>query len=84
MIFLGINTTLPILLDNVKCTGSETDILECPHNEIGVHDCSHTEDAGVVCSNEFALRLVNNKYNYTNGTLQTTEGRVEVAVNNMN
>ena len=78
--FVGSDTTIPILLDNVQCTGTETDIFECPHNDIGVHDCSHSEGAGVECSNEFALRLVNDMYNYTNGTV-IVEGRVEVAVN---
>ena len=42
--------TGPIWLDNVFCTGFETELLECPHNGIGNHDCGHYEDASVRCS----------------------------------
>ena len=42
--------TGPIWLDNVFCTGSETELLECPHNGIGNHNCIHFEDASVRCS----------------------------------
>lgn len=42
--------TGPILLDNVRCSGSELSILECPQNPIGQHNCAHAEDAGVTCS----------------------------------
>ena len=42
--------TGPIWLDNVFCTGSETELLECPHNGISNHNCIHFEDASVRCS----------------------------------
>ncbi|KAG9349015.1 hypothetical protein JZ751_029333 [Albula glossodonta] len=38
-----------IWLDDLRCTGSETNIFQCPHNGIGVNNCSHNEDAGVSC-----------------------------------
>ena len=41
--------TGPILLDQVQCSGTESNLLSCPANQIGIHDCSHYEDAGVVC-----------------------------------
>ena len=44
--------TLPILLDDVRCTGSERNLLECAHAGLGLHNCGHQEDAGVVCSRE--------------------------------
>eukprot|EP00057_Strongylocentrotus_purpuratus_P024417 XP_011678891.1 PREDICTED: deleted in malignant brain tumors 1 protein-like [Strongylocentrotus purpuratus] len=39
-----------ILVDNLACTGSETDILLCPHAGLLVHNCGHGEDAGITCS----------------------------------
>ena len=39
-----------IALDDVNCTGSESNIYTCGHNGLGVNDCVHGEDAGVRCS----------------------------------
>ena len=38
-----------IWLDNIKCTGSENELLNCSHNGIGIHNCDHEEDASVLC-----------------------------------
>ena len=38
-----------ILLDQLRCTGNETRLVNCPSNPLGIHDCSHYEDAGVTC-----------------------------------
>lgn len=38
-----------IWLDNVRCHGSETCILNCLSNSVGSHNCGHSEDAGVRC-----------------------------------
>ena len=41
-------TTLPIIMDDVMCSGSESTLTFCsydPHTA----DCSHSEDAGVKC-----------------------------------
>uniref|UniRef100_A0A8C6EMW6 HHIP like 1 n=1 Tax=Marmota marmota marmota TaxID=9994 RepID=A0A8C6EMW6_MARMA len=48
----GEGRTLPILLDDVRCAGSERNLLECAHAGVGTHNCGHQEDAGVVCSHE--------------------------------
>ncbi|XP_071487956.1 scavenger receptor cysteine-rich domain-containing group B protein-like [Diadema antillarum] len=64
----------PILLDNVECNGTESNLADCQHNGYGVHDCSHYEDVGVKCiptgKCEHMFRLVGGK--------DDTEGRVEI------
>ncbi|NWI08783.1 HIPL1 protein, partial [Crypturellus soui] len=48
----GAGSRLPILLDDVRCSGRERGLLECAHADLGTHDCTHEEDAGVVCSRQ--------------------------------
>ncbi|KAL5012785.1 hypothetical protein ScPMuIL_011336, partial [Solemya velum] len=43
--------TGPIWLDNVVCTGNETNIDQCNHRPFGVNSCTHAKDVGVVCTN---------------------------------
>ena len=38
-----------ILLDEVSCSGSESDISDCGHNGWFIHNCNHGGDAGVTC-----------------------------------
>ncbi|XP_058400376.1 deleted in malignant brain tumors 1 protein-like [Diceros bicornis minor] len=40
----------PIFLDDVQCTGSETNLGRCHHRGFFIHNCGHHEDAGVICS----------------------------------
>ncbi|NXH90968.1 C163A protein, partial [Edolisoma coerulescens] len=61
-----------IWLDDVNCTGAESDLWACPSREWGQHNCQHKEDAGVLCSDFLALRLVNGN---------DCAGRVEVFYN---
>lgn len=38
-----------IWLDELRCTGTETDIFSCPQASIGVHNCEHIEDVSIAC-----------------------------------
>uniref|UniRef100_A0A8C9P112 SRCR domain-containing protein n=1 Tax=Spermophilus dauricus TaxID=99837 RepID=A0A8C9P112_SPEDA len=60
----------PIFLDDVRCTGNETNLGQCHHLGLSVHNCGHHEDAGAVCSDLSIIRLV--------GGRSRCEGRVEV------
>ena len=44
------NASQSILLDEVRCSGSETNIFYCTHNALGSNDCRHSEDVGVLCA----------------------------------
>ena len=39
-----------IWLDDVRCSGTETNIDECVHGGWGVHNCEHREDVAVWCN----------------------------------
>ncbi|XP_075758654.1 scavenger receptor cysteine-rich type 1 protein M130-like isoform X2 [Pelodiscus sinensis] len=47
-----------IWLDDVKCSGNESDLWACPFAPWGQHNCRHKQDAGVLCSEFTDLRLV--------------------------
>lgn len=69
--FFG-QSTGPIHIDDVGCTGSESALVNCTFNL--ENNCAHSEDAGVICGqaqcNESSIRLVGGSGDY--------EGRVEV------
>lgn len=38
-----------IVLDNVRCLGSESRLIDCPSNGILNNNCDHTKDVGITC-----------------------------------
>ncbi|XP_012695105.2 uncharacterized protein LOC105910886 isoform X2 [Clupea harengus] len=57
-------------LDDVGCSGTESSITQCKHSGFGIEDCSASEDAGVVCSGDTRIRVVNGD--------NSCSGRVEI------
>ena len=45
----NVNETVPIWLDNVDCTGSETSVRQCGHSGWGVHNNTHDDDVSISC-----------------------------------
>ncbi|XP_055896643.1 deleted in malignant brain tumors 1 protein-like isoform X1 [Biomphalaria glabrata] len=68
---------VPFILDDVRCSGNEQNLLECYHTPWGQHNCGDGEVAGVIClpvlmetGNNSFVRLVNGRNKY--------EGLVEI------
>ncbi|KAI8517422.1 scavenger receptor [Branchiostoma belcheri] len=60
-----------IYMDELGCSGTESNLITCPYRGWGVHNCDHGDDVGVVCySSANRTRLV--------GGSGPHEGRVEV------
>ena len=41
--------TGPVLIDDMRCVGNETRLINCRHNGIGIHNCPHSRDVGLRC-----------------------------------
>ena len=47
--FNEISSNSPTWLDELRCSGTESELIDCPANAIGVEDCTHTQDVALVC-----------------------------------
>jgi hypothetical protein len=41
---------IPIVLDDVRCEGDESSLLNCTHKDFNDHDCRHYEDVVLECT----------------------------------
>jgi len=73
-----INGAGQIWLDDVRCTGTETRLIDCPAQPLGTHNCQHFEDAGVRCSS--TPICTQGDVRLQGGT--ATQGRVEICNGN--
>ena len=44
---------LQTFVNDLNCTGDETNIFDCPHNGIEGYSCGTYEDAYVVCNSKY-------------------------------
>ena len=50
-----------IWLDDVRCSGNETRLVDCTANTLGSHNCVHSKDAGVICTTSELFHKVYNR-----------------------
>ena len=46
--------TVPIIMTNVMCSGTESQLAGCAHDGAPVQGCSHSEDAGIRCLSKYS------------------------------
>ncbi|XP_038052393.1 deleted in malignant brain tumors 1 protein-like [Patiria miniata] len=68
----------PILLSNVTCNGTESNIHLCEHSGWFNHSCSHAEDAGVTCGEQLIVNTSSPVLVRLVGGNTPNQGRVEV------
>ena len=54
MIYFIFDFHFKVWLDQIRCSGYESNIHHCSHLGWGVGDCGHPEDAGVKCHFPFS------------------------------
>ena len=47
-------------MDEVRCIGNETSILDCPYTTEDAEDCGGGEGLGVICSGSFEIKSLLN------------------------
>ena len=58
-----------IWLDEVTCTGSETQLSDCGHGGWGNHNCGHYEDVGAICGGNESVTYRETKFMLENRIL---------------
>jgi len=53
-----------IWLDDIQCTGTESDIGSCRHADWGVENCGHSEDVSISCLSTTQTSHGKNKHNH--------------------
>ena len=48
----------PIFLDDIRCNGTESRLINCANVGVGVHNCEHSEDAGAVCAGTMSTGFI--------------------------
>ncbi|XP_064388501.1 neurotrypsin-like [Halichondria panicea] len=72
--FSQASSTTRTWLDELRCSGTESRLIDCPANAIGFGDCSHSEDVALICTaSNGDLRLVG-----SSGLTGGSSGRLEV------
>ena len=63
----------PILLDNVTCNQSHSELIQCIHPlDIGIHNCDRENVAGVICHNVSVTTITNTPPTPNTSTTETT------------
>ena len=52
-------------MDEVRCRGNESALIECTTNGLGQHNCDHSEDAGVSCEGKHKKDNFTHAYTHT-------------------
>jgi len=58
-----------IWLDDVECTGRETNIQQCRHAGWGSHSCDHSQDVSISCLVDSATQFAGQKCHCVNVVL---------------
>uniref|UniRef100_A0A3P9CYS4 SRCR domain-containing protein n=1 Tax=Maylandia zebra TaxID=106582 RepID=A0A3P9CYS4_9CICH len=81
-----------IWLDDVTCSGNESSLTDCQHSGFGSNRCEHGQDAAVICSVTFEVRLYLNVFHVlcvldlirlAGSGSSRCSGRVEIFHNNV-